>query len=133
MRTVESVGATFATCASTWRSDAAEPDDLFEHRGAVDVFAQREILALRALFGSLAIIDVGARRVPAQRLTVLIPHRVVLYEEPPVLAIMAPSALLELEGHATREGVPALLPQARHVFRMKKRARGNRLRSSPRS
>src|SRR3989441_8516338 len=37
-------------------------DDLFEHRGAVDVFAQRAILALRALFGSLAIIDVGARR-----------------------------------------------------------------------
>ena len=32
---------------------------------------------------------------------------------------MAPSALLELEGHTTREGVPALLPQARYVFRMK--------------
>src|SRR6185295_16586560 len=42
-----------------------------------------------------------------------------LHEEPPVLAVVAPSALLELEGHATREGVPALLPQARHVFRMK--------------
>ncbi len=94
-------------------------DDLFEHRGAVDIFAQREILITHALFGPLAIIDVGARRVPAQRLTVLIPYRVVLHEEPPVLAIVAPSALLEVEGHATREGVPALLPQARHVFRMK--------------
>src|SRR6266853_1669001 len=94
-------------------------DDLFEHRGAVDIFAQREILITHALFGPLAIIDVGARRVPAQRLTVLIPHRVVLHEEPPVLAIVTPSALLEVEGHATREGVPALLPQARYVFRMK--------------
>ncbi len=35
------------------------------------------------------------------------------------MAIVAPSALLELEGHAKRESVPALLPQARHVFRMK--------------
>src|SRR2546430_423662 len=94
-------------------------DDLFEHRGAVDIFAQHQILITDTLFGPLAIIDVGARRVPAQRLTVLIPHRVVLDEEPPVLAIVAPSALLELEGHTTREGVPALLPQARYVFRMK--------------
>ncbi len=49
----------------------------------------------------------------------LIPYRVVLHEEPAVLAIVAPSALLELERRATREGAPALLPQARHVFRMK--------------
>src|SRR5258707_1235576 len=61
----------------------------------------------------------GRRRAPAQRLAVLIPYRVVLHEEPPVLAIVAPRALLELEGHATREGAAALLPQARHVFRMK--------------
>jgi hypothetical protein len=30
--------------------------DLFKHRGAIDVFAQRKILALRALFGPLAIV-----------------------------------------------------------------------------
>jgi len=32
---------------------------------------------------------------------------------------VAPSALLKLERHATRERVPTLLPKARHVFRMK--------------
>ncbi len=105
------------------REDLAErrggTDDLLEHRSAVDVFAQRHVLITRALFGPLAIVDVGARRVPAQRLTELIPYRVVLHEEPPVLAIVSPSALLELERHATRERVPTLLPKARHVFRMK--------------
>src|SRR6266850_1982801 len=94
-------------------------DDLFEHRGAVDILAQRQILITHALFGPLAIIDVGARRVPAQRLTMLIPYRVVLHEEPPILPVVAPSALLEVEGHAARESLPALLPQACHVFRMK--------------
>jgi len=40
--------------------------DLFKHRGAIDVLAQREILVLRALFGPLAIVDVYGRRVPAE-------------------------------------------------------------------
>src|SRR5258708_1643906 len=52
-------------------------------------------------------------------MSVRIAYRVVLHEEPPVLAIWAASAVLELEGDATREGGPALLPQARHIFRMK--------------
>src|SRR5882672_1551093 len=94
-------------------------DDLFEHRGAVDILAQRQILVTHALFGPLAIVDVGARCVPAQRLTVLTPYRVVLHEKPSVLAIVPPSTLLKLERHAPSEGVPALLPEARHVLRMK--------------
>jgi len=46
-------------------------------------------------------------------------NRVVLHEEPPILSVVPSSASLELERYATREGVPALLPEARHVLRMK--------------
>ena len=42
IRTVESVGATFATCASTRRSGVGGADDFFEHGGPYDVFAQRQ-------------------------------------------------------------------------------------------
>src|SRR5437899_6768647 len=61
----------------------------------------------------------SSRGVAAQRATAPVPDRVVLHEEPPILSVVPSSALFELERHATREGVPALLPEARHVLRMK--------------
>src|SRR4029077_20575109 len=98
-----------------WRGRA---HDLFKHRGAIDLFAQREILAPRTLFGPFAIVDVGSRRVPAQREPLFVADRVVLHEEPAVLSIVAPRALLELEGDAACEGVAPLLLQARDVVGM---------------
>src|SRR5437016_1943736 len=84
--------------------------DLFKHRGAIDVFAQREILALRALFGPLAIVDVYGRRVPAEHPALVVDQWTIAHQEPAVLPIVAPGAPLDFEGHSARQSLtPGIL------------------------
>ena len=49
------------------------PDDFLEHRGASDVFAQRQVFVAHPLFGLLALVNVRARRIPAQDLSLVVP------------------------------------------------------------
>jgi hypothetical protein len=58
INTVESVGATFATCASTLRTAS---DDLLEHGCATDLFAQGQIFVIGLLFSPLAVVDIRTR------------------------------------------------------------------------
>src|SRR3989475_9380324 len=84
--------------------------DLFKHRGAIDVFAQREILVLRALFGPLAIVDVHGRRVPAENPALVVDQWTIPHEEPAVLPVVAPGAPLDFEGHSVRQSLtPGIL------------------------
>ena len=59
--TVESVGATLDTCASTRSDRRRDADDFLEHRGLVDLFPKREVLFAHPVFHLLAIVDVGRR------------------------------------------------------------------------
>src|SRR3989442_209070 len=84
--------------------------DLFKHRGAIDVFAQREILALRPLFGPLAIVDVHGRGVPAEHPALVVDQWTITHQEPAVLPIVAPGAPLDFEGHSVRQSLtPGIL------------------------
>jgi hypothetical protein len=49
-------------------------DDLLEHRGAIDLFAQREVLASNPVFGPLEIVDVRSRGIPADDVAVMVPN-----------------------------------------------------------
>jgi hypothetical protein len=40
-------------------------NDLFEHRRMIDFLAQRQVFFADALFGLLAFVNVGSRRIPA--------------------------------------------------------------------
>jgi hypothetical protein len=53
------------------------PNDLLEHRRAIDLFAQRKIFASDALFGSLAVIDVSSCGIPADDIAVVVANRIV--------------------------------------------------------
>src|SRR5439155_833793 len=56
--------------------------NLLEHRGAIDLFAQCQILVSDSLFGLLAVFDVGPRRIPANDMSLFVTQRPVVDEKP---------------------------------------------------
>ena len=72
--------------AQRWRG----AHDLLEHRRPVDLLAEREVLVAHPLLGALAIIDVGARRKPANDAAVGVAQRRAAAEDPPILSIWSP-------------------------------------------
>ena len=93
-------------------------DDLLEHRRAVDVFAQREIFVAHAIFGALAIVDVGFRCIPADDTAVGVANGVVADQEPTILPVVAARALLGFKRLTAHERLPAFLLKPRHITRM---------------
>src|SRR3989442_15784500 len=63
--------------------------------------------------------SVRTRGVPAHGAPVFISHGIVLHQEPAILTVMTAGALLQVERHAPRETVPALVQEPSDVFRMK--------------
>src|SRR6266436_9518976 len=76
-------------------------DDLLEHRRAIDLFAQREVLASDAVFGPLAVVDVGSCRIPADDIAVVVAERAVAGQEPTILSVFPARALLGLKWFAS--------------------------------
>src|SRR5207245_10473178 len=72
-------------------------DDLFEHGGPYDVFAQGHVFAAHPAFRSFAIVDVGSRSIPAHETPLFVAARVVTDEEPTVLAIRPACALVDFK------------------------------------
>jgi hypothetical protein len=79
------------------------PNDLLEHRSVVDVFAQGEGFVAHAIFGALAIVDVGAGDVPAHDLSLLVADGDVAPEEPAVIPVLSSRAQLVLERDSFRQ------------------------------
>src|SRR5882762_8828898 len=94
-------------------------DDLLEHRGVIDLIPEGLVLILHALFGALPVIDVGSGRVPMQQPSISIAKRVVLDEEPTVLAVLSARALLVRERKPARECLLPFAAQPLDVLRMK--------------
>ena len=91
MSTVESDGATLATCVNTLRMTLRRADDFFEHRRVIDLFAQRQVFFLSSLFGPFAIVDVGPRRVPANDPSLFVLQGVIADQKPPILPVLPAS------------------------------------------
>src|SRR6185295_739513 len=100
--------------AKPWRS----ADDLLEHRRAIDLFAQREVLAADAVFGSLEVVDVRSRGIPADDVAVMVPNRDVADQKPQILAILAARAQLGFERFTPFERPQACFADPRHIIRM---------------
>src|SRR2546430_10520311 len=75
-------------------------DDLFEHGGPYDVFAQGHVFVTHSVFRSLAIVDVGSCGIPAHETPLFVAERVGTDEEPTVLAILPPRALFDFKRQA---------------------------------
>jgi hypothetical protein len=93
-------------------------DDLLEHRRAIDLFAQREILAQDAVFGALALVDVSPGGIPPDDMAVVVANRVVADQEPAILPVFAAHALLGFKRFAAPERRQAFLLESRQITRM---------------
>ena len=104
MSTVESVVATFATCARTRLRAGEEPtiSSNIDERSISSRSARFSVA--QPLLGPLAIVDVRSTGVPAKDPSFLVAQGMVPDQEPAVLAIVAPQAPLEFEWH--RAGQP---------------------------
>src|SRR5580698_3327547 len=90
MRTVESVGATFATCPSTRRIASDEPTISSNIRSRSNFFPQRDVFVPRPILSALAIVDVRSGRIPSRQVSLVVAEGVVTIEEPAILAIFSP-------------------------------------------
>ncbi len=63
---------------------------LFEHRRAVDLFAQGNVLVLEPLLSLLAILDIGRRSIPTCGASLCIQCRIVADEKPAILPVSSP-------------------------------------------
>ena len=93
-------------------------DDLLEHRRAIDLLAQREILASDAVVGALAIVDIGSGGIPADDRAVVVANRVVADQEPAILSVAAARAQLGFKRLTAHERPAAVRLGPRHIIRV---------------
>src|ERR1700720_4209406 len=62
-------------------------NDLLEHRGPVDFFAQGDVFLLQFLFRSLAVFDIGTCDVPPHEMSLVVANRVRTSQKPAVGSI----------------------------------------------
>src|SRR5256712_14059789 len=67
---------------STPSVQPSRPAPAPEHRGAIDLFAQCQILVSDSLFGRLAAFDVGHRRIPANDVSLFVTQGPVVDKKP---------------------------------------------------
>jgi hypothetical protein len=84
-----------------------------------EAFAQRQVVVAHPLFSLLGLVDVRARRIPPQEMSLVIPQRVVLDEKPPKLSVVPPDTLFVGKRGPARHCCLAFVVQPRHVVRMK--------------
>src|SRR5713101_4173914 len=72
-------------------------DNLFEHRGLVDLLSKRNVLLLQFILVSLAILDVGTCDVPPNDLSLVVEERAVTNQKPAIRSVAATQALLHLQ------------------------------------
>ena len=66
MSTVDSLLATLDDAREHRRQRWRGANNLLEHRGFVDFFAQGDVFLLEPLLGALAIVDIGTGDIPAR-------------------------------------------------------------------
>src|ERR1700688_192498 len=107
--TVESVAATLSTAFKTFRRDGADPTISSNIEECVSAVS-------RPLFDSLAIIDVGSRRIPAHQMSLFVAERVVTDEEPAILTVVPARPLFDFKRQAASQRRLALLAQPLEMF-----------------
>ena len=95
------------------------PDDFLEHRRAIDLFAQRDVLVANPVFRLLAIVDVRRRRVPSDDVSVPVAHGTISDQEPAIVAVVTSGSLFVLERLTARERVASFLLKAFDIVGVK--------------
>ena len=75
-----------------------DTDNLLEHRGRVDLLAQRQVLAEHPIGGGFPVVDVSGRGIQPDQGAAIIPQGLVTDGKPAILAIMTPDSGLPFLG-----------------------------------
>src|SRR6266404_8050766 len=71
-------------------------DNFLEHRSLVDLLAKGNILLLKSLFGSLAVVNIGTCYIPTNNLSLVISPRIETSQEPAITSIALAQPQLQL-------------------------------------
>src|SRR6202043_1436550 len=71
------------------------------------------------VFGVLAVIDIGSRRIPAHQTSLFVVERVITEEEPAILTVLPERSLLDVKRQAASQACFALLAHPLKIFGMK--------------
>src|ERR1700747_2945022 len=93
-------------------------NDLFKHRGFVDFFTQSNVFAMKSVFGLLAILNVGTRRIPTRNLSLVVAQWVITGQEPAVTSVPFAHAQLQLETAAARRSTIHISIEWSGIFRV---------------
>src|SRR5207245_3519761 len=85
-------------------------NDFLKHRRAVDFLSQRHIFFLDSLSSLFALLDIDARRVPANNASLVVPQRIEVSQKPTVLPVFAAHPLFHLKRFTTREPPLSFVP-----------------------
>src|SRR5579871_1096195 len=97
-------------------------DNLFEHRGLVNLLSKRNVLLLQSVLGSLAILDIGICDVPPHELSLVVAKRVGANQEPTIGSVPGPQADLQLASGAGRQRTIDMCLDSVEVVRMNLRS-----------
>src|SRR2546422_5313524 len=76
-------------------------NNFLEHRSLVDLLAKGNVLLLKFLLGSLALINIRRRNIPTLDLPLVVLQRIVTNQKPAIIPIRAPHSQLQLVSGAT--------------------------------
>src|SRR5712671_2272819 len=93
-------------------------DNLFEHRGLVDFFAEGYVFLLEPLLISFALFDIRARSVPTENSSLVVSERVATNQKPTIDPVILAEPHFDLKCSATRDSKTPLRPQSFRVVGM---------------
>src|ERR1700719_180161 len=75
-------------------------NDLLEHRGPVDLFAESDVFFFQPLLGSLAVVYIGIRNIPASDVAIVVSYRIEASQKPTITSIVLAQTQLQLIGRS---------------------------------
>src|SRR5437660_11267003 len=93
-------------------------DNFLKHECLIDLLPERKVFVTHPLLGSLAILDIGPSRVPANNVPLVVAKGIEADKKPPIVSVFSKRSLLKFKRLAARERLIALLAQPFHILRV---------------
>src|SRR5712675_1303962 len=85
--------------------------NLLKHECLIDLLPQRKVFVAHPLLGSLAILNIGPSRIPANNVPLVVAQRIVADKKPAIVTVFSKRSLLKFKRLTARESLLALLAQ----------------------
>src|SRR5437660_11618920 len=86
--------------------------NLLKHECLIDLLPERKVFVTHPLLGSLAILDIGPSRVPANNVPLVVARGIEADKRPPIVSVFYKRSLLKSTSLAARQCRTSLLAQS---------------------